>query len=293
MLRIGFWFCASFIIVCIIALAVLCVLTVDQAEVSSAELNAGSRRQYVEQRMTYFSDELLYSQKQQHSLAGGSLTWINSTELVRCLLRQVSPGAATGLRGDANRCNGRCIGRSSVCLFVCLFVCLSAQASYALLSVHYAVLYGGETGWVELPISQSWEYGAIGPWLQPAVSRPPPLRARACVRVRPQCRRVLLSVREASRSGGAARGGHSLAADVEHAACTTPCCNMQHAMQHARVASQCNAQIALYGAVRERPAAAALPAVAAWWLRGAAQLARRLLHAVHIQVRPRHVRQRC
>jgi hypothetical protein len=32
-----------------------------QAEASSAELNAGSRRQYAEQRMTYLTDELLYA----------------------------------------------------------------------------------------------------------------------------------------------------------------------------------------------------------------------------------------
>jgi hypothetical protein len=42
------------------------------------------------------------------------------------------------------------------------------QASYSLLSVHYAVLYGGQSGWVELAHAQAWEYGPIGSWLPQA-----------------------------------------------------------------------------------------------------------------------------
>jgi hypothetical protein len=96
------------------------------AEDSALEINAGSQRQYLGQRAAYLSDELIFSVDRHLSLVDGSLTWLMTTDLVRCLLR---------------------------------------TSAYALLSSHYGVLYGGATGWDQLPVAQHWENGAVSSWL--------------------------------------------------------------------------------------------------------------------------------
>ncbi len=102
------------------------MLVVTFAEDSAVEINAASQRQYVGVRSAYLADELVYSVDRHLNLADGSLTWLNSTDLVRCLLR---------------------------------------QSAYSLLSTHYAVVYGGATGWDDLPLSQHWDWGAVSSWL--------------------------------------------------------------------------------------------------------------------------------
>ena len=128
LLSMFYWGCLVVIGVAIFGLLAAGILVANELLLRVSEVNASSRRQYLESRISYLSDELVYSVNRRLSLVDGSLTWLNSTELIRCTLR---------------------------------------QSAYALLSVHYGLLYGQAVGWELLPRAQKWMYGAVGSWLGP------------------------------------------------------------------------------------------------------------------------------
>merc|ERR1711937_470468 len=121
-LAVFYWSCLLFIWGCLVFLGFTCVRAITEAEGSTVELNNAARRRYLGARIARFNKELIDSRDPSVSLVGGTLTWQNSTDLMRCLLRR------------------------------------SAQA---MLSVHYAVLYGTKLGFVDLPVKQNWENGPV------------------------------------------------------------------------------------------------------------------------------------
>jgi hypothetical protein len=121
-LAIFYWSCLLFIWGCLVFLGFTCVRAITEAEGSTVELNNAARRRYLGARIARFNKELIDSRDPTVSLVGGALTWQNSTDLMRCLLR---------------------------------------RSAEAMLSVHYAVLYGTMLGFVDLPQKQNWENGPV------------------------------------------------------------------------------------------------------------------------------------
>jgi hypothetical protein len=124
LLAVFYWSCFVLIVGSLAAMCLLCVSIARDSAVAANELNAASRRMYVQQRLSYLADELVYTNDPKGSLTAGKLTYLNSTEIIRCTLR---------------------------------------SAAFSLLSSHYALLYGSNNGWANLPRAQGW--APVSSWL--------------------------------------------------------------------------------------------------------------------------------
>jgi hypothetical protein len=126
-LAVVYYLCLFFIWICLVVLCFLCIRVINLAEVAAGEINNSGRRSFLVERVAYLSDELVHSGPtsviHDEALLGGDLTWLSSREIIRCQLD---------------------------------------RSILALLSVHYALLYGKAAGWIDM--AQGFERGPVREW---------------------------------------------------------------------------------------------------------------------------------
>ena len=126
-LSLFYYGCMAFICIVLGILCYLCIRVVDSAEAASGEINNSGRRMYLARRMVYLAFELVHAGPLAASLGealiGSGVTWVKSLDIIRCQL-------------DRN--------------------------VLAMLSVHYALLYGKRAGWADM--AGSFERGPIREW---------------------------------------------------------------------------------------------------------------------------------
>ncbi len=126
-LALFYYLCLFFILLCLAFLGYECVYAITKAEGTASELNGASRRSYLAERMAYFAHELIY--------ANGATTLVGSKAL--------------SIQSDLDGLR-----------------CQLTRSVQALLSVHYAMMYGTFLGWQDLPQKQHWAHGPVLFWGQ-------------------------------------------------------------------------------------------------------------------------------
>jgi hypothetical protein len=124
-LAVLYYTCLFFILVCLAFLGYQCVFAITKAETTASELNGASRRSYLAERMAYFSHELIYANDVTTFVGSKALSIQSSLDGLRCQL---------------------------------------TRSVQALLSTHYAMLYGAFWGWQDLPHKQYWANGPVLWW---------------------------------------------------------------------------------------------------------------------------------
>ena len=124
-LAVLYYTCLFFILACLAFLGYQCVFAITKAETTASELNGASRRSYLAERMAYFSHELIYANDVTTFVGSKALSIQSSLDGLRCQL---------------------------------------TRSVQALLSTHYAMLYGAFWGWQDLPHKQYWANGPVLWW---------------------------------------------------------------------------------------------------------------------------------
>jgi hypothetical protein len=108
-------------------LCYLCISVINNAEAVGGEINNSCRRSFLAERLAYLSFELVHagpdSVSNAEDLLGSKITWLRTVEIIRCQLD---------------------------------------RTVVAMLSVHYALLYGDVAGWLDM--AQGFEHGPVKEW---------------------------------------------------------------------------------------------------------------------------------
>lgn len=122
-----YYLCMIFLCACLTALCALCIIVVNNAERSAAEINNGSRRRWLGMRLKYFSSELIWNGPDflSSAITGGAIRWLDTVQTIQCLL---------------------------------------SRSAEAMLSVHYGMIYGEHQGFVGLPAERGFSQGGVKEW---------------------------------------------------------------------------------------------------------------------------------
>ena len=161
--------CMFFIITLFAILTYLCIRVVDLAEGSGSEINNSDRRSYLAERLAYLSYELVHNgPASQVRRAPGDrsppfpISWAPSRD--PCPFGTPSPISWALSPTPGSQVQAEDLVDSEITWLRSLSVihCQLERTVVALLSVHYALLYGTAAGWLDM--AQGFERGPVREW---------------------------------------------------------------------------------------------------------------------------------